>query len=139
MKPRILVASAAIAILGCGAAFANTHHHKSQSANYASPDQPVPYSQLDGYVNGGAATGAANQGMAMNQSGMARTGPGAEAGASTMAPTAGDNGSAGNSDTAMGAGTDNHNPGNTNAPVGQPSQSTGAVNPSTGMTGAAPK
>ena len=50
MKTRILIASVAIAALGCGAASATTTHHARAKSSYAAPDQPVPYAQLDGYL-----------------------------------------------------------------------------------------
>lgn len=140
MKAKLLISVATIMALGCSAASANSHHSHGQSSNYAAPDHPVPYSQLDSYVGGSRQSGATGQGMAINQGAMSQTGPGAGSGASTMAPTASDNGNAGNSDTAMGAGTDHSNPGNTNSGVGnQPSTPSGAVNPPSGMTAGAPK
>ena len=62
MNAKILIAGAAIAALAAGGASAATHHkkmhhkmHKSDdmaaSSKYAAPDQPIPYAQLDSYMD----------------------------------------------------------------------------------------
>ncbi|MDQ2861502.1 MAG: hypothetical protein M3T55_12435 [Pseudomonadota bacterium] len=73
MNAKILIAGAAIAALAAGGASAGTRHksmhphklHKSVAASeskYAAPDQPIPYAQLDSYLDshgmGGSDMGA---------------------------------------------------------------------------------
>ena len=62
MNAKILIAGAAIAALAAGGASAGTRHksmhphkmHKAVAASeskYAAPDQPIPYAQLDSYLD----------------------------------------------------------------------------------------
>jgi hypothetical protein len=55
MNRKLLVVSVAAAVLAAGATSANTMHKKhsmSEAERYAEPVQPIPYAQLDAYLNG---------------------------------------------------------------------------------------
>ena len=50
MNHRILMTAAMAALAVAGTASARTYHHRHY--NYAPPADPIPYTELDSYVNG---------------------------------------------------------------------------------------
>jgi hypothetical protein len=66
MDTRLLAAAAlaALAVAGSASARSYRHHHY----NYAPPAEPIPYTELDAYVNG-ARTGVARDVSALGPSG----------------------------------------------------------------------